>query len=102
MSGFVKQLLFGDFGSWWHTQDVHKQSVEKRNQIRESIRKNTSIDEDQEIRIIQLELITGTLMAILREKNQINDDEIKELLAFSEQEAKRAMQAKKSVINSGF
>ena len=102
MSGFIKQILFGDYGNWWHTRDVHNHSIKQRDAIRKTIYKNTSIDEDQEERIIQLELICGTLLAILREKDLINESDITDLIEFAEKEAKSSVLAKKRIMNSGF
>ncbi|MET0028736.1 MAG: hypothetical protein ABW101_14000 [Candidatus Thiodiazotropha sp.] len=100
MSGFIKGLLLGDVGTWWHTHDVEKTSIEQRNLIRKSIQANAKIEEDQETRIIQLELIIGSLLAFLRDKNQIDEAEIKEMLEFAEQEAKQAVLAKKGILHS--
>ena len=95
MSGFIKQLLFGDLGNWWQTHKVDNDSIPKRNKIREKISVIHQSDHDQEKRIIQLEIIAGSLLGVIREKDLIDEDELKKILDLAESEASLAVHSKK-------
>lgn len=95
MSGFIKQLLFGDMGNWWQTSKVENDSIRQRNKIRENISVVHKTDNDQEKRIIQLEIIAGSLLGVIREKNLIDEDELKNILDLAESESRLAMHPRK-------
>ena len=95
MSGFIKQLLFGDTGSWRQTHKAEDGSIRQRNNIRKNISVAQKSESDQEHRIIQLEIIAGSLLGIIREKNLIDEDELKNILDLAESEAKLALHPRK-------
>jgi hypothetical protein len=95
MSGFIKQLLFGDVGNWWQSNKVENDSIRQRNKIRENISLVHKSDNDQEKRIIQLEIIAGSLLGVIREKDLIDEDELKNIIDLAESEAKLAMHPRK-------
>ncbi|MFK8028128.1 MAG: hypothetical protein AB8C40_08745 [Gammaproteobacteria bacterium] len=95
MSGFIKQLLFGDVGNWWHAAKVDDDSIRQRNKIRDNISVIRKSDNDQEKRIIQLEIIAGSLLGIIREKELIDEEELKKILDLAESEANLALHPRK-------
>ena len=95
MNGFIKQLLFGDAGSWRRTHKVGNDSIQQRSNIRKNIPVTHKPEDDQEKRIIQLEIIAGSLLGIIREKNLIDEDELRNILDFAESEAKLALHPRK-------
>ena len=95
MSGFIKQLLFGDVGNWWQSSKIENDSKRQRNKIRENISVIHKSDGDQEKRIIQLEIIAGSLLGVIRENDLIDEDELKKILDLAESEAKLAMQPRR-------
>jgi hypothetical protein len=95
MSGFIKQLLFGDVGNWRRIHKIEKNSIRHRSKIRDNASVVHKSDSDQEKRIIQLEIIAGSLLAIIREKDLIDEPELKSILDFAESEAKLAVQSRK-------
>ncbi len=95
MIGFIKQLLFGGVGSGWQSNKVENNSVRQRNKIREKISVVHESDDDQEKRIIQLEIIVGSLLGVIREKDLIDEDELKNIIDLAESEAKLAMHPRK-------
>lgn len=95
MSGFIKQLLFGDVGNWWQTHKVENDSIRQRNKIRDNISVIHKSDNDQEKRIIQLEIIAGSLLGIIREKDLIDEDGLKSILDLAESEARLATHPRK-------
>ncbi len=95
MSGFIKQLLFGDMGNWWQTTKVENDSIRQRNKIRDNISVIRQSDNDQEKRIIQLEIIAGSLLGVIREKELIDEEELKNILDLAESEADLALHPRK-------
>ncbi len=85
MSGLLRTLVFGDFGNWHHSLENQEINVKQRNHIRRAINENYAIDADQEKRIIQLEVLCGALLGMLRENDVLTNEEIEAILASVEQ-----------------
>ena len=95
MSRFIKQLLFGDARSWRQMQKSDNGSFQQRKNIRKNIPANHQSENDLEQRIIQLEIIAGSLLGIIRENDLINEDELKDILNLAESEATLALHPRK-------
>jgi hypothetical protein len=91
MSGLLRGLVFGDIGNWWHTLDVEGESINQRNKLRQALLENYAIDKDQEARIIQLEIVAGTLMAILKDNKLISDQDLERIIDTAETETGNIM-----------
>jgi hypothetical protein len=95
MSRFIKQLLFGDTRSWRQAQKSENGSLRQRKNIRKNIPASLQSENDLEQRIIQLEIIAGSLLGIIRENDLINEDELKNILNLAESEATLALHPRK-------
>ncbi len=90
MTGFIKQLLLGERGGWRQSHKSKKISTRQRNKIRNNIPVLGPQLNDQEKRIIQLGIIAGSLLGIIREKDLIDDEELKRILDLAQSEANMA------------
>lgn len=95
MSRSIKQRFFGDLGNWWQTHTAESESIRKQNKTRENISVIRKFDNDQEKRIIQLEIIAGSILGVIRENNLIDEDELKKILDLAESEAKLTAHSRK-------
>ena len=98
MNGFVRKFIFGGAGNRWKTHKLESDPNHQQNKLRENTPIIHESGNDEEKRIIQLEMIVGSLLGVIRDKNLIDDDELKSILDLAESEAKLAkhLRTKKS------
>ena len=87
MSGLFRSLIFGDLGNWHYSNENQVSGIRHRNNIRKALKTNYDIDADQEKRLIQLEVLCGSLISMMQEKGMLDNEEIESILKMVDESA---------------